>query len=243
MHLRILPFAPAAPAWNMAVDEALLELAEEPVLRLYGWSPHAVSLGYFQQLADFADLPPGTPIVRRLTGGGAIHHGDELTFTLALDADLLPRDVAQSYVVLHDAVVAALASLDVPCTRLERGHAPSARPTDRWCFHTAGRDDLVTPRGKLLGSAQRRIQRTRARVLHHGSLVLERPALTPFTAAVADRTPPEPLRAPLCAALVANFAAVLRLEPRPGVLSVAETALATALRTSRYEDPAFLARR
>ena len=70
----------------MAVDGALLALAEGPTLRLYGWRPHAVSLGYFQSLADFEQLPSDTPLVRRSTGGGAIHHGDELTYSLALGA-------------------------------------------------------------------------------------------------------------------------------------------------------------
>ena len=110
-RLRVLVDAPAEAAWNMAVDGALLELAEGPTLRIYGWQPHAVSLGYFQKIADFADLPKGTSIVRRTTGGGAIHHGDELTFSLALPASLLPSDIAESYAVLHDAIVRALAAI------------------------------------------------------------------------------------------------------------------------------------
>jgi lipoate-protein ligase A len=243
MALRLLVDPPAAAAWNMAVDEALLRLATEPTLRLYGWAPHAVSLGYFQRIGDFADLPPGTPVVRRLTGGGAIHHGDELTFTLALDAELLPRDVAASYVLLHDAVVAALAATGVASARLPAGHGQSPRPDQRWCFAEAGRDDLVTARGKLLGSAQRRVQRPRPRVLHHGSLVLQRPALTPFVAAVADVAPPDPLRQPLRDRVAAHLARALGLPLRPGELTAAERAMAAELRTSRYENPAFVSMR
>ena len=78
----------------MAVDSALLATATAPTLRLYAWQPHAVSLGYFQALSDFGDLPPGTPVVRRTTGGGAIFHGDELTYSLALDAIALPSGLA-----------------------------------------------------------------------------------------------------------------------------------------------------
>lgn len=238
MHLRLLVDEPAPAAWNMAVDEALLELGEVPTLRLYGFSPHAVSLGWFQRFADFVDLPPGTPIVRRLTGGGAIHHGDEVTFSLALDAALLPGDVAASYVRLHDAIVAALAGFGIHCERLARGHGQSARPDARWCFAEPGRDDLVTPRGKLLGSAQRRVQKPRPRVLHHGSLVLQRPALTPFVAALADSAlPPLP---DLHRALAHHLAEALGMELQPGERTAAEDALAARLQRDRYEAPDFV---
>src|SRR5690606_25770546 len=156
-------------AWNMAADEALLQLGEAPALRLYGWRPHAVSLGYFQRFADFADLPATTPIVRRLTGGGAIHHGDELTFALVADADVLGSDIPASYRLVHDAAIAALAACGIDSHRQSQGDGLAARPTERWCFAEPGRDDVVTERGKLLGSAQRRIRQPRARVLHHGS--------------------------------------------------------------------------
>jgi len=241
--LRLLDDTAAAAAWNMAVDEALLTLAVEPTLRLYGWAPHAVSLGYFQRLADFADLPAGTTIVRRLTGGGAIHHGEELTFSLVLDADLLPREIAASYALLHDAVIAALEEFSVPCERLVRGHGQSARPTNRWCFAEAGRDDLVTARGKLLGSAQRRVQKPHPRVLHHGSLVLRRPALTPFVAAITDATATATLLPELRSRLAAHLALALGLELRLGTRTAAETALAVQLQATRYENDAFLALR
>lgn len=225
----------------MAVDEALLELAETPTLRFYGWSPHAVSLGYFQHIADFADLPPGTPIVRRLTGGGAIHHGAELTFSLALPAKALPGDVAAGYARLHDAVLAALAGLSVHATRCAAGTACGARPTDRWCFATPGRDDLVVGERKLLGSAQRRIRQPRDWLLHHGSLVLQRPALTPFVAAIADqRTVDASFVATLRADLTTKFAAVLDMEPHGGELTARERALATHLAATRHDGGAFL---
>src|SRR5687767_3257812 len=131
----------------MAVDDALLQLAQAPTLRLYGWAPHAVSLGWFQRFHDFADLPPQTVIVRRATGGGAIHHGDEITFALIVDAALLPTDVAASYRLLHDAAIGALAATGIRCERFAGGNAAAARPLDRWCFHAPGRDDVVTDRG------------------------------------------------------------------------------------------------
>ena len=238
--LRVLRDGPLPAAWNMAVDEALLLAARGPTLRLYGWRPHAVSLGWFQRIADFADLPADTVVVRRLTGGGAIHHGDELTFTLAADADLLPRDVAASYALLHDAALAALASIGVAAARCTAGGAATARPRERWCFAEPGDGDLVTPRGKLLGSAQRRVRTPTPRLLHHGSLVLTRPALTPFVAAVADDAALDAaLRARLGDALATGLGQALGLAPAPGELTDDERALAGRLARERYADPAF----
>jgi len=243
--LRWLQHLAGDPAWNMAVDEALLLHAAEPVLRTYRWQPHAVSLGYFQRVADFADLPTDTILVRRLTGGGAIHHGEELTFSLALDAALLPREILASYDLLHDAVLAALPARSAPAWRLQAGHGQTARPSERWCFATPGRGDLVTAAGKLLGSAQRRIQQPRARVLHHGSLVLERPALTPFVAALADGADGGAnLDANELAARVAvAIAAALGLPLVPGELRPEEAAAAAELRRQRYANPDFTAMR
>jgi lipoate-protein ligase A len=241
--LRVLLDPPGPAAWNMAVDDALLQLGGPPTLRLYAWSPAAVSLGWFQRIADFADLPPDTVVVRRLTGGGAIHHGDELTFALVLPAELLPRDVAASYVLVHDALVAALAAVGVHCERIATGKAPAARPETRWCFAVPGRSDLVTATGKLLGSAQRRVSAPAPRVLHHGSLVLHRPSLTPFVAAVDDAAPLDAEhRERLQTAVITQLAAVLGMTPQPGVLSPAERALAAQLAAQRYGDPAFTAR-
>jgi lipoyl(octanoyl) transferase len=235
---------PAAAAWNMAVDAALLELAEHPTLRIYGWQPHAVSLGYFQRIADFADLPADTPIVRRTTGGGAIHHGDELTFSLALPAHKLPNNIAASYALLHDAIVRALQSIGVTSRRSPTGSAAAARPAGRWCFASPVRDDLITTTGKLLGSAQRRTNGQQQRVLHHGSLVLRQPTLTPFVAAVADQIEvTTEVRARLRDALITELTKVLGMQPRAGVRSAAEDAMAMQLRREQFDHPDFLHRR
>ena len=242
--LRLIVDGAGEPAWNMAVDEALLTLGAAPVLRLYGWRPYAISLGYFQRFADFDDVAATTPIVRRLTGGGAIHHGDELTFALAVDAAVLPADTAASYRVVHDAAIAALAEVGVTCRRQQDGPAPGARPKDRWCFAEPGRDDVITDRGKLLGSAQRRVARPGPRILHHGSLVLQAPAHTPFVAAAADQRPVDPtLRARLEERFVALLARTLDLEPEPSSLTNDERTLATTLRERRYLDPSFTRQR
>ena len=244
MHLRLIVDEPAPAAWNMAVDDALLQLGAEPTLRLYAWRPHAVSIGWFQRFASFADVPPDVPIVRRSTGGGAIHHGDEITFALVVDAELLPGDVPASYRLLHDAAIAVLAAAGVASERLTDGSAAAPRPHERWCFRDAGRDDVVTNRGKLLGSAQRRVRRPRPRVLHHGSLVVHRPALTPFVAAIADAAAVTPsARVELRDALAAAIARALGLPLRAGRLTSEEATLAERLAIERYGNPAFTQQR
>lgn len=244
MHLRLLDDPPGAPAHNLALDEALLHAAAAPTLRLYGWRPAAVSLGRFQRRSDFADVPAATALVRRPTGGGAIHHDGELTFALAADARLL-GGIDDAYALVHDAVATALAAAGVAVRRLADGPAAGARPRQRWCFALPGRHDLVAPDGrKLVGSAQRRTRSGgRARVLQHGSIALRRPALTPFAGAVADQADPLAVEARLRRDLPGLLALRLRLALRPDRATAAELALAARLRHERYGAPEFLAAR
>lgn len=243
MILRRIDEPAIAAAANMARDEALL-LGDTSALRLYAWSPHAVSLGYFQARADFADLPQETPVVRRLTGGGAIFHGDEVTYALALPAGSLPADVEESYALLHDAVVAALDDISVSATRLRHGAAPGARAKSRWCFFEPGRHDIVDAQGrKLVGSAQRRVRTQHGpRVLHHGSIVVRRPATTPFVAAVEDQAPASRATT-LRERLATRLAAALGMEMRPDTLTADEEHAAAILRQDRYDSDAHNAMR
>lgn len=213
--LLVLDTGPGEPSRNMAFDEALLHGGSGPVLRFYGWLPQAVSLGRFQQEAQFADVAMHTPIVRRPTGGGAIHHAHELTYALVVDAGTLPADLADSYALVHDAFVAALAHHGVRCHRKRDGRQAGARPIERWCFAEPGAGDLVDNEGrKLLGSAQRRIRLPRERVLQHGSLVLHPAPHTPFTAAVCHQADPGAILGPLQDAIAQRLARTLGLAAR-----------------------------
>ena len=76
-----------APGFHMALDEALLAPETPPTLRFYQWEQATLSLGYFQPFEEMRSLPPelrAMPVVRRLTGGGAIVHERELTYSLVL---------------------------------------------------------------------------------------------------------------------------------------------------------------
>lgn len=185
---RLLRTGPGAPAFNMALDAALLACDGPPVLRLYAWDPPALSLGWFQPAAAFAEAAartPGLVLVRRPTGGGAIHHDRELTFAIAAEPgrDGYPAGTVEAYRWVHAVLGRALAAVGAEA-RAHGGARLSTRPRDATlCFHDHTALDLVDAAGrKLLGSAQRRVG---ARVLHHGSLPLEVPALSPQAGSVA----------------------------------------------------------
>ena len=178
-----------APGFQMALDEALLlSRSPQPVLRFYTWQPSALSLGYFQRFADVREVQSSSRVVRRLTGGGAIHHEDELTFAIAapLDHPLYRGSVSESYTRVHAALAVALLPLGVAASLREGARALSDRPGSGMCFHCSTAIDLVWDGRKGVGSAQRR---TKGRVLHHGSIKLGRSDLEPRVATVRESSP------------------------------------------------------
>jgi lipoate-protein ligase A len=229
----------------MAVDEALLRTSGPPTLRLYGWSPPGLSLGYFQAATDFETVPGDHVVVRRITGGGAIYHTDEITFALTADANVLPGNVPASYELIHSAVATALERVGVATVMAgspaAKGQWSAANP---WCFADPSGADLVTAAGgKIFGSAQRRLQRPRPRILHHGSLVVRAPAATPSCGSVAQHGDPNRVVPPLAEALIEEISAALGLSPRRGSMTRQEEGLAGALSRERYGDPDFTRRR
>jgi len=171
---------------NMARDQALLESCAatdaEPVLRFYAWSPATISLGRFQNYADYEQLAPpagGLQVVRRTTGGGAILHDLEVTYSLAVPAGhpLITGHANRLYELAHDAVIAAIGpqarrlGCDDPCCDASSLHGPF------FCFARRHGldvvvDDAEAPTGvsKIAGSAQRRTPRA---ILQHGSIMLD----------------------------------------------------------------------
>lgn len=237
------------PCFNMGLDEALLHSEDSPpTLRIYRWSPPGLSLGYFQRASDFLDVAGDHVVVRRITGGGAIYHDDEITFSLTVGASLLPTDIGASYDLIHDAVRAALADVGVEARR--RGDSAGqptpgpARPKQSWCFADPVCEDLLTTSGhKLLGSAQRRVQRPKERILHHGSLVLSAPEATPFCGSVAEETDPRRVEAALEEAMTKRLATSLGLTAAQGFPTEMELERATRLAKERYGSEAFTLRR
>jgi lipoate-protein ligase A len=160
--LRVIDFAVGDPYFNMAMDEAIARCVGSgrslPTIRLYGWFPSGVSIGYFQEVLEEVDLEfcrsKGVEIVRRLTGGGAvIHTAGELTYSfIAKEGDpAVPKDIQESYVRICAPIIAALRKLGVDAT---------FRPIN----------DIEVQGRKVSGSAQ---TRRFGAVLQHGTLLLD----------------------------------------------------------------------
>jgi len=172
------------PAFNMALDEAILGRVAAgeapPTLRFYGWARPAVSLGYHQVPEKVLDLSVvrayALAVVRRPTGGRAVLHGDDLTYSVSLPgATPWATSVTEAYRILSEALQQGFrwAGLDVS---LARGHAGELRPGPLPCFASTARHELVWNGRKLVGSAQRRL---RGGVLQQGSIPLRRGAVQP----------------------------------------------------------------
>jgi len=169
----IVEDSPRTGAWNMAVDEALLEESlrtGDVFVRLYRWSEATVSLGYFQKATDcdtnehLATLP----VVRRLSGGGAILHHHEQTYSCCLPPrHPIASQPLQLYDLIHSVFIEFLNEQGVTVT--PRGKDARVTPEPFLCFLRNAAPDLVVHGHKVLGSAQRR---RRGAVLQHGSLLL-----------------------------------------------------------------------
>lgn len=176
-HWRLILTPPARGAWNMAVDEAILESIHHgdalPTLRLYAWTPACLSLGHAQPYAD-VDLARlrerGWEVVRRVTGGRAILHTDELTYSVAGPADnpILTGSVLESYSRLAQALLRAVQDLSLP-VEMKEGKADESGKTNPVCFEVPSTYEITVNGKKLIGSAQ---ARKKEGVLQHGSLPL-----------------------------------------------------------------------
>lgn len=174
---RLLITPPARGVWNMAVDEAILEHAgfddSLPTLRLYAWDPACLSLGHAQPFSD-VDMSRlkerGWQVVRRPTGGRAILHTDELTYSvIAPDNDPnVAGTVLESYNRLAQALLLAVKNLDLP-VEMKEGKTDGHSTSNPICFEVPSTYEITVDGKKLIGSAQ---ARKRDGVLQHGSLPL-----------------------------------------------------------------------
>ncbi len=211
---RLLIDGAASPAWNMAVDEALLREVKEPVLRIYEWNVPALSLGYFQPFALAGDRP----FIRRYTGGGLVDHAHDVTYTVVLPRShpWMELSAPESYCTIHRGVQAALAASGIESELTAEANTAESEA----CFAKPVRFDVMAAGGKVSGAAQRR---TREGLLHQGSILL-----------------PDPSRyADLRCAFAEAFSARLELVLSSGNLTSAETARAADLERDRYMTDAW----
>lgn len=147
-------------ALNMATDEALLDSVSRgdspPVLRFYRWYPPCVTIGYFQSLEAEVDVDAcrsrGVDAIRRLTGGGAVFHSEEITYSIVLPLDhpLATDDILESYRLICSGVVRGLGRLGVEA---------SFEPIN----------DVAAGGKKISGNAQ---TRRKGCLLQHGTVLL-----------------------------------------------------------------------
>jgi lipoyl(octanoyl) transferase len=176
---RLILSPPAKGAWNMAVDEAILEAVCQgkslPTLRLYAWDPPCLSLGYRQPFADVDQERlglSGWELVRRPTGGKAILHTDELTYSVCGPASepRLKGGVIESYRRVSQALLQALREMGLAAeANSEAATLASGEVEGPVCFEVPSNYEIVVNRKKLIGSAQ---SRRNEGVLQHGSLPL-----------------------------------------------------------------------
>jgi lipoate-protein ligase A len=178
---RYLTTPAARGAWNMAVDEAILEHIGRgesfPTLRLYAWNPASLSLGHAQPFADVDSArlkERGWEVVRRATGGRAILHTDELTYSVTGSAEepVLAGGVLESYNRLAQALLLAVKNLGLAVEMKDAkpvGTAASVTNANPVCFEVPSTYEITVSGKKLIGSAQ---ARKKEGVLQHGSLPL-----------------------------------------------------------------------
>lgn len=233
---RLLPFRVLRAAENMAVDEAVFRLGRReglpPTLRFFGWAPPAVSLGYFQQTSREIDVEAcrgaGIDIVRRPTGGKAVLHDQELTYSLsaAVDHPLFTGDILGTYRIISSCIEEALQRLGLTPEVAIEGRSAAGTPLEGYCFAAPSRYELLVGGRKICGSAQ---IRTSGSFLQHGSLLIDidpaRTAAVMKVSAEGVRASTTTLREQLGRAIGADeLARVLRVafEDRLGIVLVEE---------------------
>ncbi|MEI7816121.1 MAG: lipoate--protein ligase family protein [Desulfuromonadales bacterium] len=187
---RLIVTPPLSGAENMAIDEALLRSFDpaisQPVLRLYGWSPPALSLGRFQKADEVLDLErchaESVAVVRRVTGGGVIYHADELTYSLVCSPGQIPSAVSikDSFRVLTGFLLSFYRTLGIDAAYAVDAVPEGARLGERTAFCFAGKEsfDIISGGRKIGGNAQRRLKGV---IFQHGSIPLQNRAITGLT--------------------------------------------------------------
>ncbi|QDT02700.1 Octanoyltransferase LipM [Rubripirellula lacrimiformis] len=269
---RLIDLAAGDAAENMSLDQAMLESVDQggpPTLRLYRWRKPTLSLGYFQRYADRKQHSESSQCVcvRRGSGGGAILHDSELTYSLAWPID--PRQTGANtrlYRLTHDAIARAIAEFGLRAVPhsvagrndISSGLAASAesgqadrddnparsvaekRPDPFLCFQRRTADDLIVSGYKVLGSAQRKGKRA---VLQHGSLLVRASPFAPELPGIWDLGGATDSVQQIAACVASNLSQTLQIAWNKAPFSRAEVVAAQKIAQDRYDNPDWLARR
>lgn len=178
---RLIPFDRFSAFENMAIDEAILKECQRrqipPTLRFYGWIAPAVSIGYFQDLqreinCEFCQKSK-IDIVRRPTGGKAVFHDSDLTYSFVAHEGNPPfaSGIMENYGTISRCIAAGLKKAGVEAALVEKGREiRRGKSLDSFCFSLPFRNELLAGGKKICGSAQ---LRSRSAFLQHGSILLD----------------------------------------------------------------------
>ena len=179
---RFLDTGKGSAFFNMALDDAIVDAVgrgfSPPVFRVYEWSPGAITIGYSQKIGDIIDINrckiDGVDITRRLTGGRAVFHKDELAYSVIGTADdpHFGGNIMDTYRSINTVLADGLNSLGIEAkiirARMEKG-IPNTNRRLFPCFLITSRFEITLDGKKLVGSAQRRL---RGLFLQQGSIII-----------------------------------------------------------------------
>jgi lipoate-protein ligase A len=239
MLCRLFIDPPASPSWNMAVDETLLESAAaggEFSLRFYRWQEPTLSLGYFQQYDDRRQHAASQKCaaVRRVTGGGAILHDREVTYSFAAPpGHRLAIKHLTLYETFHAVLIDVLTGYGINAS-LFRGEGRERNRTEPFlCFQRRSPGDVLISEVKIAGSAQRR---NRGAVLQHGSVLLARSPTAPELPGLAETAAISLSFDQLVQAWLSKLAETFSIHWQPGILSDSEQRRAVNLVREKYDS-------
>jgi lipoyl(octanoyl) transferase len=179
MAWRFLDFQRYNAFENMAIDEAIfretIKNKKPPTIRFYGWRPAAVSIGYFQNIEKEINIEKcraaGVDIVRRLSGGKAVFHCAEVTYSVIAcnKEESFPADISGTYKIISKCLAHGLAGLGIEAVLAEAGRTLHDADFQACCFSVPSRNELLVSGRKICGSAQ---IRTSGGFLQHGSILM-----------------------------------------------------------------------
>jgi lipoate-protein ligase A len=260
MSWRLINFQRCSAFENMAIDEAIfletVKTKKLPTIRFYGWQPAAVSIGYFQDPAKEVNiekcLAEGVDIVRRPSGGKAVFHYDEITYSIISSSreKKFPSDILGTYKIIGNCLVSGLNCIGINARLSETGRADDNYGLQSCCFSAPSRNELLVAGRKICGSAQ---MRTGGGFLQHGSILINfnpgyaasflLPAcneeqlrkLKNSVAAINQEIAPPLAEKEICSNLIKGFIDILGIEIVEGALDEKEEYLKAKL-IDKYSD-------
>ena len=260
MAWRVLDFQLYNAFENMAIDEAIfretIKNKKPPTIRFYGWRPAAVSIGYFQDIKKEVNVEKchaaGVDIVRRLSGGKAVFHCTEVTYSVIAcnTEEFFPPDILGTYKIISNCIARGLACLGIEAVLAETGRTLHDTDFKACCFSIPSRNELLVSGRKICGSAQ---MRSGGGFLQHGSLLisfdpartasfllpmrtdLQLQKLKDSVAAINEEIARPVDEKEICVSLKKGFTAVLGREITEETLTSAEEEL-VAILSKKYAD-------